>query len=431
MINRVFRLDEHRTTVSREIAAGVTTWLAMAYIAIVNPQILADAGMDQGAVFTATCLATAIACAAMGLYANYPIALAPGMGINAFFAYGVVLGMGHPWQTAMGALFISGVCFVLISVLPIRTWIINAFPRSLKLATAAGIGFFLAIIAMRNAGIVVGDEATLVALGDVTSWSVALAVAGLILIAALDALKKTGAILIGMLAVTAAGLLAGEASWQGTVAAVPSLAPTFLQLDIRAAFDMVFFGIIFAFLFTDLFDTSGTLIAVGRQGGLLDDEGNLPRLKQAVIVDSGASVLGSLLGTSSVTSYIESAAGVKAGGRTGLSAVVVAVLFLLTLFLSPLAATIPPFATAAALLFVACVMIRNMTEIDWDDATEYVPAVVLAVTIPFSFSIANGIAAGFITYAAIKLVSGRFDQLKPAVGVLAVLFVAKIVFLGA
>ena len=431
MINRLFRLDEHRTTVSREIAAGVTTYLAMAYIAIVNPQILSEAGMDPGAVFVATCLATAIACAAMGLYANYPIALAPGMGINAFFTYGVVLGMGHPWQTALGALFISGVCFVIISVLPLRNWIINAFPRSLKLATAAGIGFFLAVIAMRNAGIVISDEATLLALGDVTSWSAALAMAGLILIAALDAMKRAGAVLIGILAVTAIGLLAGEVSWQGTVAAVPSLAPTFLQLDIGGTFDMIFFGVIFAFLFTDLFDTSGTLIAVAREGDLLDGAGGLPRLKQAVIVDSGASVLGSLLGTSSVTSYIESAAGVKAGGRTGLSAMTVAVLFLATLFLSPLAATIPPFATASALLFVACVMIRNMTGIDWDDATEYVPAVVLAVTIPFSFSIAHGIAAGFITYAAIKLVSGRFDQLRPAAGILAVLFLAKIVFMGA
>ncbi len=431
MINRLFRLDEHRTTVSREIAAGVTTYLAMAYIAIVNPQILAEAGMDQGAVFVATCLAAAIACAAMGLYANYPITLAPGMGINAFFTYGVVLGMGHPWQTAMGALFISGVCFVVISVLPIRSWIIDAFPRSLKMATAAGIGLFLAIIAMRNAGLVVGNDATLLALGDATSWSVILALGGLILIAALDALKKAGAVMTGIIAVTAVGMLVGEASWQGTVSAVPSLAPTFLQLDIGSAFDMVFFGVIFAFLFTDLFDTSGTLIAVARQGDLLDTEGQLPRLKQAVIVDSGASVLGALLGTSSVTSFIESAAGVKAGGRTGLTAVTVSVLFLLTLFLSPLAASIPPFATASALLFVACVMIRNMIEIDWDDATEYVPAVILAVTIPFSFSIANGIAAGFITYAAIKLVSGRFTQLRPAVGILAVLFVAKIVFLGA
>ena len=431
MLNRLFRLDQQETTISREIAAGFTTYLAMAYIAVVNPQILSDAGMDPGAVFVATCLATAIACAAMGLYANYPIALAPGMGINAFFAYGVVLGMGHPWQTALGALFISGVCFVVISVLPIRTWIIDAFPRSLKLATAAGIGLFLAIIAMRNAGIVVGDEATLVALGDATSWSVVLAFAGLILIAALDALNKTGAILIGMLAVTAVGLLVGEANWRGTVSAVPPLTPTFLQLDIAAAFDMVFFGVIFAFLFTDLFDTSGSLIAVGKEGGLLDGDGNLPRLKQAVIVDSGASVLGSLLGTSSVTSYIESASGVKAGGRTGLSAVTVALLFLLTLFLAPLAATIPPFATAAALLFVACVMIRNLTGIDWDDATEYVPAVVLAVTIPFSFSIANGIAAGFITHAAVKLVSGRFRQMKPAVGILAALFAAKILLLDA
>lgn len=430
MLNRLFHIDRSRTTVRREVTAGVTTYLTMAYIAVVNPRILAEAGMDHGAVFVATCLAAAIACAAMGLYANYPIALAPGMGINAFFTYGVVLGMGHPWQVALGALFISGVCFVIISVLPIRTWIVNAFPRSLKMATAAGIGFFLAIIAMRNAGLVVTNEATLVGLGDVKSWSVVLAVLGLVLIAALDALKKTGAVLIGILAVTAIGLVAGEANWQGAVAAVPSLAPTFRQLDVLAAFDAALFGVIFAFLFTDLFDTSGTLIAVSKQGNLLDGDGNLPRLRQAVIVDSGASVLGSVLGTSSVTSYIESAAGVKAGGRTGLTSVTVAVLFLLTLFLSPLASTIPDFATASALLFVACVMIRNMVEIDWSDATEYVPAVVLAVTIPFSFSIAHGIAAGFITYAAIKLLSGRFGQLRPAVAVLAVLFVVKIVFLG-
>ncbi|MCY3926949.1 MAG: NCS2 family permease [Acidobacteria bacterium] len=430
MLNRLFQLDRYRTTARREVVAGVTTYLTMCYIAVVNPQILSEAGMDHGAVFVATCLAAAIACAAMGLYANYPIALAPGMGINAFFTYGVVLGMGHPWQVALGALFISGVCFVIISVLPIRTWIVNAFPRSLKMATAAGIGFFLALIAMRNAGLVVTNEDTLVGLGDVTSWSVVLAIVGLVLIAALDALKKAGAVLIGILAVTAIGLLVGEANWEGAVSAIPSLAPTLGQLRIDAAFDAAFFGVIFAFLFTDLFDTSGTLIAVSKQGNLLDSAGNLPRLRHAVIVDSGASVLGAVLGTSSVTSYIESAAGVKVGGRTGLTSVTVAVLFLLTLFLSPLASTIPDFATAAALLFVASVMIRNMAEIDWSDATEYVPAVVLAVTIPFSFSIAHGIAAGFITYAAIKLLSGRFGQLRPAVAVLAVLFVVKIVFLG-
>lgn len=430
MLNRLFRLDHHGTTARREIGAGVTTYLTMAYVAVINPQILSEAGMDRGAVFAATCLAAAIACAAMGLYANYPIALAPGMGINAYFTYGVVLGMGHPWQVALGALFISGVCFVLISVFPVRAWIVNAFPRSLKMATAAGIGFFLALIAMRNAGMVVTNEETLVGLGDLTSWSVVLAIVGLVLIAALDAQKKAGAVLIGILAVTLIGIVVGEASWQGAVSAVPSLAPTFRQLDILAAFDAAFVGIIFAFLFTDLFDTSGTLIAVSKQGNLLDGDGNLPRLRQAVIVDSGASVLGSVLGTSSVTSYIESAAGVKAGGRTGLTSVTVAALFLLTLFLSPLAATIPPFATAAALLFVASVMIRNMIEIDWSDATEYVPAVVLAVTIPFSFSIAHGIAAGFITYTAIKLLAGRFSQLRPAAAVLAIVFVIKIALLG-
>ncbi len=430
MLNRLFRLDQHRTTARREIVAGVTTYMTMAYVAVVNPQILGEAGMDRGAVFVATCLSAAIASAAMGLYANYPIALAPGMGINAFFTYGVVLGMGHSWEVALGALFISGVCFLIISVLPIRAWIVNAFPRSLKMATAAGIGYFLALVAMENAGLVVADDATLVGLGDVTSWSVVLAISGLVLIAALDALKKAGAVLIGMLAVTLVGILIGETSWQGAVATVPSLAPTFGQLDVVAAFDAAFFGIVLAFLFTDVFDTSGTLIAVAREGGMLDRAGNLPRLRRAVIVDSGASVAGAVLGTSSVTSYIESAAGVKAGGRTGLTAVTVSALFLLTLFLSPLAATIPSFAAAAALLFVASVMIRNMTGIDWSDATEYVPAVVLAITIPFSFSIAHGIAAGFITYTAIKLLSGRFSEIRPAVAVLAVLFVAKVVLLG-
>ena len=431
MLNRLFRLDRHQTTAGREVAAGLATYLTMAYIAVVNPQILGEAGMDRGAVFVATCLAAAAACIAMGLYANYPIALAPGMGINAYFTYGVVLGMGHSWQVALGALFISGVCFVLISVLPIRAWFVDAFPRSLKVATAAGIGLLLAVIAMRNAGLIVASEATLVGLGDVTSWSVILAVLGLVSIAALDALKKAGAVLIGILGVTVIGILVGEASWQGAVAAVPSLAPTFGQLDIVAALDAAFIGVVFAFLFTDLFDTSGTLIAVAREGKMLDEDGNLPRLGRALVVDSGASVLGSVLGTSSVTSYVESAAGVKAGGRTGLTSVTVGALFLLTLFLSPLAATIPPFATAAALLFVASVMIRNLIEIDWSDATEYVPAVVLAVTIPFSFSIAHGIAAGFITYTAIKLLAGRLRQLRPAVAVLAVVFIIKIALLGA
>ena len=430
ILNRYFELERHGTTVRTEVMAGLTTFLTMAYIAFVNPQILSEAGMDRGAVFVATCLAAAIGSAIMGLYANYPIAQAPGMGLNAFFTYGVVLGLGHPWQTALGAVFISGICFMALSVLPIREWVVNAFPRSLKLATSAGIGFFLAIIAMRNAGLVEGSEATLVTLGDVTAAPAVLAVVGLVLIAALEARRVTGGPIIGILTVTVIGLALGVSPFRGVVDLPPSIAPTLFVLDIGAALDIALFGVIFAFLFTDLFDTAGTLIGVAHQADLLDADGRLPRVRKALVADSTATTLGALLGTSPVTSYIESAAGVKAGGRTGLTAVTVSVLFLATLFLSPLADTIPAYATAAVLLFVTCLMARSIVDIDWSDVTEYAPAVVLVVTIPLSFSIADGIAAGFITYAAIKLLSGRAREAQPAVLILAAVFVARFVWLG-
>ena len=430
ILNRYFELERYGTTVRTEVMAGLTTFLTMAYIAFVNPQILSEAGMDRGAVFVATCLAAAIGSAIMGLYANYPIAQAPGMGLNAFFTYGVVLGLGYPWQTALGAVFVSGICFMALSVLPIREWVVNAFPRSLKLATSAGIGFFLAIIAMRNAGLVEGSEATLVTLGDVTAAPAVLAVVGLVLIAALEARQVTGGPIIGILTVTVLGLALGVTPFRGVVDLPPSIAPTLFVLDIGAALDIALFGVIFAFLFTDLFDTAGTLIGVAHQADLLDAEGRLPRVRKALVADSTATTLGALLGTSPVTSYIESAAGVKAGGRTGLTAVTVSVLFLATLFLSPLADTIPAYATAAVLLFVTCLMARSIADIDWSDVTEYAPAVVLAVTIPLSFSIADGIAAGFITYAAIKLLSGRAREAQPAVLILAAVFVARFVWLG-
>ncbi|MXY16305.1 MAG: NCS2 family permease [Acidobacteria bacterium] len=429
ILNRYFELEQHGTTVRIEVMAGLTTFLTMAYIAFVNPQILADAGMDRGAVFVATCVAAAVGCTIMGLYANYPIAQAPGMGLNAFFTYGVVLGLGHPWQTALGAVFVSGVCFMALSVLPVREWVVNAFPRSLKMAISAGIGLFLAIIAMRNAGLVEASEATLVTLGDVTAAPAVLAVLGLVLIAALDARRVTGGPIIGILTVTAIGLALGVTPFRGIVDLPPSVAPTLFVLDIGAALDIALFGVIFAFLFTDLFDTAGTLIGVAHQADLLDADGRLPRARKALVADSTATTVGALLGTSPVTSYIESAAGVKAGGRTGLTAVTVAVLFLATLFLSPLADTIPAYATAAALLFVTCIMARSLVDIDWSDVTEYAPAVVLAVTIPLSFSIADGIAAGFITYAVIKLLSGRAREASPAVLVLAVLFVVRFIWL--
>ncbi|MBT5433720.1 MAG: NCS2 family permease [Rhodospirillaceae bacterium] len=430
MLNNYFKLEENGTTVRREVIAGVTTFLTMAYIIFVNPLILSDAGMDFGGVFVATCLAAAIGTAIMGFWANYPIAMAPGMGLNAFFTYGVVLGMGHSWQIALGMVFISGVLFVIISVLPIREWIINAIPRSLKMATGAGIGLFLGIIAMKNAGLVVDNPATLVGLGDITQWTVILAVIGFILIAALDALKIPGAIILGILVTTVAGIVLGVSEFQGVASAPPDPGTVMFQLDIGGALDLALVGIIFAFLFTDLFDTTGTLVGVAHRAGLLDKDGKLPRLKRALVADSTATVIGAAAGTSPVTCYIESAAGVRAGGRTGLTAVVVAILFLLALFLSPLANTVPGYATAPALLFVACLMTQGITEVDWEDVTEYVPAVVLAMAMPFTFSITDGLALGFISYAAIKLLSGRFGEAKPAVLILAALFVAKYVWLG-
>jgi len=427
-LERFFGLSAHGTNVRTEIIAGITTFLTMAYIIFVNPAILAEAGMDRGAVFVATCLAAAVGSAVMGLAANYPIALAPGMGLNAFFTYSVVLGMGHPWQVALGAVFLSGCIFLVLSVLPVREWIINAIPRSLKMAISAGIGLFLGIIALKNAGIVVDNPATLVGMGDVTAPTTLIAIGGFVVMVALDRMQVPGAIIIAILGAAIAGMLLGISEFAGIVSAPPSIMPTLLALDIPGALDVGLVSIVFAFLFVDLFDTAGTLIGVAHRAGLLDSEGRLPRLRNALFADSAATIVGSALGTSTTTSYIESAAGIKAGGRTGLTALTVAILFLLGLFFAPLAGSVHGYATAPALLFVACMMARGLAEVDWDDVTEYVPAVTAALTMPFTFSIANGIAFGFVSYAAIKLVSGRWSEAGPAVYVLAVLFVLKFAF---
>lgn len=430
-LERFFQLSAHGATVRTEVIAGITTFLTMAYIIFVNPMILSDAGMDRGAVFVATCLAAAVGTAVMALAANYPIALAPGMGLNAFFTYGVVLGMGNSWQTALGAVFVSGVLFLALSVLPVREWVINAIPKSLKMAISAGIGLFLGIIALKNAGIVVDNPATLVGLGDVTAPAAVLATLGFVVMAALDRLKVPGAIIIAILGVSVIGMALGESKFGGVVSAPPSIAPTLLAMDVAGALEAGLWGVIFAFLFVDLFDTAGTLVGVAHRAGLLDSQGRLPRLRNALLADSMATVVGAALGTSNTTSYIESAAGIKAGGRTGLTALVTAILFLLGLFFAPLATSIPAYATAPALLFVACLMARGLAELDWEDVTEYVPGVVAAIAMPLTFSIANGIAFGFVTYAAIKLLSGRPGEASAAVYVLAVLFVLKFVFLPA
>src|SRR5262245_51597537 len=400
LLDRYFRLTENGTDIRTELLAGVTTFLTMVYIVFVNPQILGNAGMDKGAVFVATCIAAAVSTLVMGLYANYPIALAPGMGLNAFFAFTVVLTYKYTWQQALAAVFGSGVLFFLISIFRIREYVINSIPRNMKLAISAGVGLFLGIIALEEAKIVVAHPVTLVTLGDLKNPAAILCLLGFVLIAALNQRRIIGGTLIGILVVALIGIPLGLAKYAGVVSLPPSLAPTFLQLDFSRTFELTFLIVVFSFLMIDVFDNAGTLIGVTHRAGLLDEGGNLPRMKQALLADSFAAMFGALIGTSTTTSYIESAAGVLAGGRTGLTAVFVALLFLLTLFFSPLASMVPAYASAAALLYVACVMTRGLAEIEWDDITEYAPAVVAAVSMPFTFSIATGIGLGFITYAA-------------------------------
>ena len=429
MLERFFGLSEHGTTVRTEVMAGVTTFLTMAYIIFVNPDILSVSGMPRDAVFVATCVAAAIGSAIMGLYANYPIALAPGMGLNAYFAFAVVKGMGFTWQAALGAVFISGLLFILVSLFKVREAIVNAIPRSLKFAISAGIGLFLAIIGLKSAGIITSHPATLLTLGDLHNPGTLLAIGGFILIVALEQRKVPGALIVGILAVTVASVAMGLSPFSGVVAPPPSIMPTLFQMDIAGALNAGLLTVVLTFFMVELFDASGTLIGVCHRAGLLDAEGRLPRLKRALLADSSAIVAGSMLGTSSTTAYVESAAGTAVGGRTGLTAVVVALLFLASIVFAPLAGTVPAYATAPALCYVAVLMIRGLAEIDWDDLTETAPAVVTAITMPFTFSIAHGIAFGFITFAAIKILAGRARELSPMVAGIAVLFVFKFAFL--
>jgi len=422
VLERFFDLSANGTTVRTEVVAGVTTFLTMAYIIFVNPSILSAAGMPKEAVFVATCLAAAIATLVMALYANYPIALAPGMGLNAFFAFAVVGTMGFTWQQALAAVLVSGVLALIVSILPIRAWLVNSVPNSLKLATSAGIGFFLAIIALQGAGLVVDHPATLVTHGNLLAAAPLLALLGFAIIAALNQLKVVGSTIIGILVVTLLGIPLGVASIAGIVDVPPSLAPTLLQLDFSRVAETTFWIVALTMFFVDFFDTAGTLVGVSYRAKLLDKDGNLPRLRQALIADSSATTMGALLGTSNTTSYIESAAGVTAGGRTGLASVVTAGCFLLALFFAPLAGSIPPYATAAALLFVAVVMARSLSEVDWDDLTEAAPVAVTVVTMPLTYSIAVGLGLGFITYVVVKILAGRWRDITPAVALLAVIF---------
>jgi AGZA family xanthine/uracil permease-like MFS transporter len=428
-LDSLFDLKKHNSSIRVESIGGLTTFLAMAYITVVNPSILSEAGMDFGAVFVATCIAAAFGSIVMGLHANYPIAQAPGMGQNAFFTFGVVLGMGHSWQSALGAVFVSGVIFVAMSISPIREWLVNSIPRNLKLGMAAGIGLFLGFIALKNAGIVVDNPATLVAMGEIWSFEPIVCILGFVTIAALSARKVSGAVIIGILFATILGWLFGKTEFVGLVAMPPSIAPVFLQLDIAGALQLSMVTAILSMLIVDVFDTAGTLVGVATRANLVGEDGKLPRLRRALLSDSTATVVGALSGTSSTTSYIESAAGVEAGGRTGLTAVVCGLLFLACLFFAPLAQSVPAYATASALLFVACLMARSLADIDWQDVTESAPAVVAALAMPLSFSIAEGIGLGFITYVLIKIVSGKAKDCSAAAYVIAIIFALKYIFL--
>lgn len=429
MLEQFFKLAEKGTTVKTEIMAGITTFLTMSYIIVLNPDVLSMAGMDKGAVFTATIIAAIVGSLIMGLYANYPVVLAPGVGLSAFFTFGVVMGMGHTWEVALGAVFFSGLVFLLISLFKVRQWVVDSIPMTLRYAIAAGIGFFLAIIALKNSGLVVAHPATFITLGDMTQPESLLTLFGLLSIAILAYRQVVGAVMITIVGITVIALLMGMVEFNGVISMPPSLEPTYMQFDVAAAFDVAMIGVIFAFLFVDLFDTSGTLIAVAHQGNMLDKDGKLPNMKKAMTADSVATIVGSALGTSTTTSFIESGAGIAAGGRTGLTAVVAAGLFFVALFFSPLVSIIPAYAVAPALLFVAVLMSAGLAKVDWADLTEAVPVLVTVLMMPFTFSIVQGIAFGFISYMVMKVFTGQASSLSSGVYFVSALFIAKFAFL--
>lgn len=431
ILEKLFKIKAHGSSVKNELMGGVTTFATMAYIIFVNPQIMAASGMDAGAVFVATCIGAAIGCLLMGLFANWPVGLAPGMGLNAFFSFTVVSEMGYTWEVALGAVFISGILFVGMSFYKVRQWIIESIPVSLRYAMTAGVGLFLGLIGLKTAGIVVENPATLVSLGDFTKPEALLAAIAFLIIAVLSERKIFGAVLIGILSVTLVGMMLGLVHYNGFFAAPPSLAPTFLKMDIMGALDVSMISVILAFLFVNMFDTAGTLMGVAERANLTNPEtGKIEGLSKALKADSISSVAGACVGCPPVTSYVESAAGVAAGARTGLSAIVVGVLFLAAIFLSPLAGMIPAYATSGALIYVAFVMMSSMQHVDWKDFTNGAPAAITALMMPLTFSIANGIALGFITYTVLKLATGKTKDVSISMYFLAAIFVAKLVFIG-
>ena len=429
MLEKLFKLKESNTNIQTELLAGFTTFITMAYIIFVNPQMMSSTGMDLGASFVGTCVAAAIACIAMGFYSNWPIGLAPGMGLNAFFTYTVVGEMGYTWEIALGAVFLAGILFWIMSVTPIRQWMLESIPMNLRIAMGSGVGLFIGFIGLKNGGIIVSNEATLISIGDLLKVETMLAMLGFLLIAILAVRRIPGAILIGVMMVTLISIFVGIIQFQGLISYPPAFMPVFMKLDILGALDLAMISVIMSFLFVNLFDTAGTLLGVANQAKLVDEDGNIHNLDKALKADSSSSAFGAFLGCAPVTSYVESSAGVEAGGRTGLTAVTVGCLFLIAVFFSPLASIIPAHATAGALIYVAILMMSGMEKLNWSDSSELLPALIIIVMIPLTFSIANGIALGFISYVVLKIASGQFKKISSGAWFLTMIFLSKFLFL--
>ena len=428
-LEQFFSLEENQTTLQKEILAGITTFVTMAYIIFVNPQMMTQSGMDYGAIFVGTCLAASFACLFMGLYANWPVGLAPGMGLNAFFTYTVVGEMGYTWEVALGAVFIAGTLFFIMSITSLRRWMLDSIPLNLRIAMGAGVGLFIGFIGLKNGGIIVANGATFLSLGDFTNLSTLLAGIGFLIISILSIRNIPGAIIIGILAVTSIGVLLELVEIEGIFALPPDVIPVLMQLDILGALDIAMISVIMSFLFVNLFDTAGTLFGVATRANLVQDSGDIKDLDKALKVDSSSSIFGSFLGCAPVTSYVESSSGIEAGGRTGLTAVIVGILFLLATFLSPLAAAVPAYATSGALIYVSILMLSGMESLNWNDQSELLPALVIVVMIPLTFSIANGIALGFLAYVSLKVFVGEISKISLGAWFLTVIFVAKFIFL--
>ena len=429
ILEKTFDLKLNNTTVKKELLAGFTTFITMAYIIFVNPQMMAASGMDQGASFVGTCLAAAIACIAMGLYANWPVGLAPGMGLNAFFTYTVVNEMGYAWEIALGAVFLAGILFVIMSVTPLRRWMLDSIPLNLRIAMGSGVGLFIGFIGLKSGGIIISNDATLLSLGDFSKIETLLAALGFLSITILSVRKIPGAIIIGVLGITIIGIFLGIVNFNGVVSMPPALAPTLMKLDIMGALDLAMISVIMSFLFVNLFDTAGTLLGVATRANLVDEKGDIKNLDKALKADSSSSVFGAFFGCSPVTSYVESSAGIEAGGRTGLAAVVVGILFIIAIFFSPVAAIIPAYATAGALVYVAILMLSGMERLNWQDSSELLPALIIIIMMPLTFSIANGIALGFIAYIAIKIFTGKLKSISSGAWFLGLVFLSKFIFL--